>query len=163
MPKIITFKSAEDAIAVASHLYCSLVDSMILVQDNKAAELAISLAGVEVERVEGMSCPLPFPAHKRECKDSDKIRIYVQCLSAWSYGLMHGIWLDACRQVDEIRSDIDWLLSWSPVSTKEACQEWIIVDYEGFEGVRIDEHESIERVAEIAIAVKEYGLEQAMK
>jgi hypothetical protein len=114
MPKIITFKSAEDAIAVASHLYCSLVDSMILAQDNKAAELAISLAGVEVERVEGMSCPLPFPAHKRECKDSDKIRIYVQCLSAWSYGLMHGIWLDACRQVDEIRSDIDWLLSWSP-------------------------------------------------
>jgi antirestriction protein len=50
-----------------------------------------------------------------------------------------------------------------PVSTKEACQEWIIVDYEGFEGVRIDEHESIERVAEIAIAVKECGLEQAMK
>ena len=49
------------------------------------------------------------------------------------------------------------MLSRSPMSEIEECEEWAIHDYEGFKGVRISEYEGIDRVAQLAAAIEEHG------
>jgi antirestriction protein len=84
-------------------------------------------------------------------------RIYVACLSAYNAGSLHGSWIDADRDADDIREDIKSMLSESPMAKVEVCEEWAIHDFDNFHGIKIDEMESIERVSEIAINLAEHG------
>jgi antirestriction protein len=84
-------------------------------------------------------------------------RIYAACLSSYNCGKLHGEWIDCDRDSDEIMADIKAMLSRSPVAHTEACEEWAIHDYEGFKGLKISEHEGIDRVAELAAAIEEHG------
>jgi antirestriction protein len=81
-------------------------------------------------------------------------RIYVACLAAYNNGYLHGVWIDADQDAGEIRSEIVAMLSRSPVARAE---EYAIHDYEGFEGVAIEEYAGIENVARIAAFVAEHG------
>jgi antirestriction protein len=53
--------------------------------------------------------------------------------------------------------EIEAMLSLSPMNEIAKCEEWSIHDYEGFKGLKISEHEGIDRVAELAAAVEEHG------
>lgn len=64
-------------------------------------------------------------------------QIYVACLAAYNNGILHGAWMDATQSADEIRSEIAAMLAKSPIPHAEG---YAIHDYEGFEGIRIEEY-----------------------
>ncbi|MCX5568187.1 antirestriction protein ArdA [Kaistia nematophila] len=81
-------------------------------------------------------------------------RIYVACLAAYNSGYLHGAWIDADQDADEIRDQIAAMLDRSPV---EDAEEYAIHDYEGFEGVSISEYAGIDNVARMAAFIAEHG------
>nr|WP_319514386.1 antirestriction protein ArdA [uncultured Cohaesibacter sp.] len=85
---------------------------------------------------------------------NSEIRIYVACLASYNNGILHGGWIDACQEADEIRWAIHDILKFSPI---ECAEEYAIHDYEGFEGVYIDEYEAVDKVAAIAAFINEHG------
>lgn len=82
-------------------------------------------------------------------------RIYVACLAAYNSGYLHGKWIDADQDADDIMSDIMAMLESSPI---EYAEEWAIHDYEGFGALHISEYEGIASVAQIAAFLIKYGL-----
>ncbi|HRN83870.1 MAG TPA: antirestriction protein ArdA [Hyphomicrobium sp.] len=81
-------------------------------------------------------------------------RIYVACLAAYNNGHLHGAWIDADQDADEIRDEIAAMLARSPIKDAE---EYAVHDYEGFEGVTIKEYASIESVARMGAFIAEHG------
>ena len=82
------------------------------------------------------------------------LRIYVACLAAYNNGYLHGDWIDADQDADQIRDEIAAMLARSPI---EHAEEYAIHDYEGFEGVTISECASIDSVARMAAFISEHG------
>lgn len=87
----------------------------------------------------------------------DTPKIYVTCLSAYNNGYLHGSWIDANQDPDDIHTEINHMLSTSPVADSEACEEYAIHDFENFDGVEINEYDSIEYISALALAIEEYG------
>lgn len=81
-------------------------------------------------------------------------RIYVACLAAYNNGYLHGAWIDADQDADQIRDEIAAMLARSPV---EDAEEYAIHDYEDFEGVSISEYAGIGSVARMAAFIAEHG------
>lgn len=81
-------------------------------------------------------------------------RIYVACLAAYNNGYLHGAWIDADQDADQIRDEITAMLARSPV---EDAEEYAIHDCEGFEGVSISEYAGIDSVARMAAFIAEQG------
>lgn len=161
----LVFDSETDALSVSEQLYNFERVGKILIAENidlRALELAVSLAQVNFPTfsfpiVSSLKCRLPFPRHERECTDENIPKIYVACLSAYNAGHLHGIYIDATQEPEEIEDDIKWMLSWSPVVHDEACEEWAIHDYENWMGIKIDEYEDISKLAKLATILEEHG------
>lgn len=81
-------------------------------------------------------------------------RIYVACLAAYNNGYLHGAWIEADQDADQIRDEISAMLARSPIRDAE---EYAIHDYEGFEGVTIQEYTSIEKVARMGAFIAEHS------
>jgi len=81
-------------------------------------------------------------------------RIYVACLAAYNNGFLHGAWIDADQDADQIRDEIAAMLARSPV---EDAEEYAIHDYESFEGVSISEYAGIDSVARMGTFIAEHG------
>lgn len=84
---------------------------------------------------------------------NNEIRIYVADLAAYNAGYLHGIWIDACDDVDDIWKQIKDMLAESPVENSE---EHAIHDYEGFGGYNLSEYAGIEAAHNIACFIAEY-------
>ncbi len=156
------FDSSQNAEAVASQLYnCTVKDNILEINnfDRQAFKLAIQLAGVPTPIELEITTIDPFPSHERECTEKDTPKIWVGCLAAQNSGYLHGLWLDATRESEEILEDINWMLSYSPVKDREACEDWIICDSENFGSIKIDQYQSIESVSQLAIAISNEELE----
>ncbi len=85
---------------------------------------------------------------------SEEIRIYVADLAAYNNGILHGVWIDATQDIDDIQEQITDMLASSP---EEDAEEYAIHDYEGFAGYSISEYEGIQRVHEVACFLEEHG------
>lgn len=83
-----------------------------------------------------------------------EIRIYVASLSDYNSGLLHGRWINAQQDADDIRGEIAAMLA---ESKAEPAEEWAIHDYEGFGPVKLSEFEDIGHVAELAELIAEHG------
>ncbi|QTA82717.1 Antirestriction protein domain-containing protein [Desulfonema limicola] len=81
-------------------------------------------------------------------------KIYVACLSSYNSGILHGEWIDANQDEDDIQNEIQEMLKQSPVPDAE---EWAIHDFEGFYEIRISEYEDIETVSKIAQNIEAHG------
>ena len=81
-------------------------------------------------------------------------QIYVACLAAYNNGMMHGKWIDADQDPDDIFKEIKEMLKKSPEPNAE---EYAIHDCGEFGGFEPKELESIEDVAEMARLTAEYG------
>jgi antirestriction protein len=91
-------------------------------------------------------------------KATNEIRIYVACLKAYNNGKLHGEWIDATQDADDIQSDANKMLEVSPEHTEdEPCEEWAIHDYEGFGSIKLSEYTDFEEVAKIAKAIEQHG------
>jgi antirestriction protein len=84
---------------------------------------------------------------------SDEIRIHVADLAAYNNGKLHGVWIDACDDVNDIWEQIKTTLAASPEGFAE---EYAILDYEGFDGYALSEYEGIETTHEIACFITEH-------
>jgi antirestriction protein len=81
-------------------------------------------------------------------------RIYVADLAAYTNGHLHGEWMDATQDVDELWEQVEAMLSRSPVQDAE---EIAIHDFEGFRGVTVHEYAKLDDVVELARAIEEHG------
>ncbi len=81
-------------------------------------------------------------------------RIYVACLAAYNNGKLHGEWIECDQDAHEIQQEIDAMIQRSP---EWDAEEWAIHDYEGFAGLTIGEHTSLEKVADLAALIIEHG------
>lgn len=81
-------------------------------------------------------------------------KIYVACLAAYNNGYLHGQWIEANQDKENIYSEIKGMLLKSPITNAE---EWAIHDYEGFRGLRLSESEDIGKVVEMAAMIEEHG------
>ena len=87
-------------------------------------------------------------------RENDTPRIYVACLAAYNAGQLHGCWIDATREIEEIWANIHALIVSSPV---EGAEEFAIHDYEGFGPLCLSEFEGVERVHDLACFIEEHG------
>lgn len=85
---------------------------------------------------------------------TDTPRVYVACLAAYNNGKLHGTWINADQDADDIRAGIADMLKASPETNAE---EWAIHDFEGFGGLRLSEGEDIEQLVELAELITEHG------
>lgn len=81
-------------------------------------------------------------------------KIYVACLASYNNGILHGEWINADQDANAIHAEIQDMLKNSPMP---GAEEWAIHDYEGFEGLRLSEYESIKDVAQYAQLIEEHG------
>jgi len=84
---------------------------------------------------------------------SDEIKIYVADLAAYNNGKLHGVWINALDELDEIQEQINKMLADSPEGFAE---EYAIHDYEGFGGYSLSEYEGIQSAHEVACFIEEY-------
>ncbi|MEJ7743092.1 MAG: antirestriction protein ArdA [Nocardioidaceae bacterium] len=82
-------------------------------------------------------------------------RIYVADLAAYTHGRLHGVWLDATRDVAELWNEVQAMLARSPVS--EDAEEIAIHDHEGFVGYPLGEYERLDFVVRLAKGIAEHG------
>ena len=86
------------------------------------------------------------------------LQIWVGSLADYNNGDLHGQWLDAAREPDEIHTDIQAILASGPAARRgEVAEEWGIFDYEGFGNLQIGEYEPIEDVSRLAHGIVEHG------
>lgn len=81
-------------------------------------------------------------------------RIYAACLAAYNNGRLHGRWIDATQDLDDIQADISAMLAASPIPDAE---EWAIHDYEGYEGARLEEYSGVEKAHALALFIVKHG------
>ena len=82
-----------------------------------------------------------------------EIRIYVADLAAYNNGKLHGVWINATDDMDDIWNQVNQMLAESPEGFAE---EYAIHDYEGFEGYALSEYEGLEAAHKIACFIEEY-------
>ena len=68
--------------------------------------------------------------------------IYVACLASYNNGFLHGAWIYAAQDYENIIDEIGDMLKKSPVIALygEIAEEWAIHDYEGFGDLHINEY-----------------------
>lgn len=95
---------------------------------------------------------------KQERPEHDQDRpapqVYVASLSDYNGGRLHGAWVKAAQEPDELREEVTRMLAGS---TMPGAEEFAIHDYEGFGPLRLSEYESLETVALIARGIAEHG------
>src|SRR5712692_5350153 len=82
-------------------------------------------------------------------------RIYVASLSDYNDGRLHGAWIDAAQETEQLHQDVDALLARSPSGHAE---EFAVHDFEGFGQYPVDEYDSLDRLGRIARGICEHGL-----
>ena len=89
--------------------------------------------------------------------DLETPQIYIACLSSYNSGILYGCFIDATQDPEDIREEIQQMLSTSPVADVEACEEFAIHDYQNFAGITLNEYESIDYISALANAIQEHG------
>jgi antirestriction protein len=82
-------------------------------------------------------------------------RIYVASLPDYNAGRLHGAWLDAAQEPEELHDQIAVMLA---ASHEPHAEEWAIHDFEGFNGLHLGEWEDLAHVSRVAKGITEHGL-----
>ncbi len=86
---------------------------------------------------------------------SEEVRVYVADLAAYNNGFLHGVWIDATLDPDEMQEQVNEMLKATPLD--EEAEEFAIHDYEGFGAYQVSEYEGLESVHEVACFLEEFG------
>ena len=78
-------------------------------------------------------------------------RIYVACLASYNAGILHGEWIDASDDPEDMQASIDAMLS---RSRQPDAEEWAIHDYEA--PFPIGEYSSLDEIAETVSFIDEH-------
>ena len=85
--------------------------------------------------------------------NESEIRIYVADLAAYNAGILHGVWIDATDDLEDIHAQVGTMLAASPVG---GAEEYAIHDHEGFGGYALSDYEGLESTHAIAGFIAEY-------
>ncbi len=80
--------------------------------------------------------------------------IYVACLAAYVNGKLQGTWIDCDSDTDGIWIKMNKMLG---NCTQPDANESAVRDFENWMGVKIDDYETTEQIAELVELVKEKG------
>ena len=80
--------------------------------------------------------------------------IYVASLADYNAGRLHGTWLAADQDPEELQAATEAMLATSP---EPDAEEWAIHDHDNFSGLQIDEHTSFATVSNLAYGLRTYG------
>lgn len=89
-----------------------------------------------------------------ERDSQERPRIWIASLADYNNGRLHGDWIDANQDPDDIQQAAWRILASSP---EPGAEEWAIHDYDGFGPLRLGEYESFEDVSAIARGIAEHG------
>lgn len=81
-------------------------------------------------------------------------KIWIGCLAAYNAGKLHGEWVDAAVDEDEIWEAQRRVLRTSP---EPGAEEHFIADHEGFAPYRVGEYDGLTQVAQVARLIEEHG------
>lgn len=79
--------------------------------------------------------------------------LYIADLAAYNAGHLHGVWVNAENDVEDIQAQIQAMLAKSPV---EDAEEWAIHDYDGFDGIQLSEYEDLNLIGDYICFLNEY-------
>jgi len=85
---------------------------------------------------------------------TNEIKIYVACLASYNNAILHGRWVDATQDMDDIWNDVNQMLKDSP---EDNAEEFAIHDYEGFGNYQVSEYEGLESANQVALFIEEHG------
>jgi antirestriction protein len=81
-------------------------------------------------------------------------RVWIASLADYNAGRLHGEWVDAAVEGDELVAEAKRIIAASP---DPSAEEWAIFDYDNFFSYRVNEYQDLHRVAEIARGIAEDG------
>lgn len=81
-------------------------------------------------------------------------RVWIASLADYNDGRLHGEWVDAAVEGDELVAAAQAILDSSP---EPGAEEWAIFDYDNFGAYRVGEYEDLRHVAEVARGIAENG------
>lgn len=84
---------------------------------------------------------------------TNEIKIYVADLAAYNAGHLHGVWIDATQELEDIQAAVSAMLKASPVADAE---EYAIHDHEGFDGYDLGEYAGLETAHNVAQFIAEH-------
>lgn len=89
---------------------------------------------------------------------TDTPKIYVASLSDYNSGILHGAWIDATQDADDIQEAVNAMLAESPAAKQhgDIAEEWAIHDFD-FGGIKLGESESFETVSTLANLLEKHG------
>ena len=91
---------------------------------------------------------------KPEREDTVQPRVYIASLADYNEGRLHGAWIDAAQDEDELGRAVLEMLAHS---LSPGAEEWAIHDYEGFGLLHLSEFESLATIAKVAKGIAEHG------
>ena len=77
-------------------------------------------------------------------------RVWIASLSDYNDGRLHGVWLDANAEAEDLAVGIQEMLARSAMP---GAEEWAIHDYEGFGPLRLGEYETSDRISRMGLAL----------
>lgn len=86
---------------------------------------------------------------------TERPAIYVASLADYNAGRLHGRWIDANEEAEQLHEAVAAMLAASP---EPVAEEWAIHDYDNFGPLRLSEHESLERVSAIGRGIAREGI-----
>lgn len=86
--------------------------------------------------------------------DALQPRIYVASLADYNAGRLHGVWLDADDELEDLHAGIDAMLA---NSIEDGAEEYAIHDFDGFGAFRVSEYDTIGVVSKIAQGIRDQG------
>lgn len=85
---------------------------------------------------------------------ADRPRIWIASLADYNAGRLHGEWVDAAVEGDELVAAAQRIIAGSP---DPSAEEWAIFDYDNFHSYRVGEYEDLRHLADVARGVAEEG------
>lgn len=108
--------------------------------------------------------PPPNPDHEAQSSanperpEYEHPAIWIGSLADYNNGDLHGDWMDATRDDEDIHAEIQRILAGGPAARRgEVPEEWGIFDHQGFGPLQIGVYDLIEEVSRLARAIAEHG------
>src|SRR5262245_23891939 len=98
---------------------------------------------------------------RAEGSEHDTPRIYVASLLDHTHGELHGAWIDADQDLEDIEAEVAAMLAASPTAARlgEVAEDWAIHDFGGggLERLPLGEYRSLAEITRIARLLSEHG------
>lgn len=98
--------------------------------------------------------------HEENHEQSGQLQpqIWVGSLADYNNGDLHGEWIVASAEPDELSAAVHAMLARSPAAARgEVVEEYGIFDYDGFGTFKVGEYDLLDQVAVVAQGITEHG------